>query len=509
MASNAIVGSDASASGPEMDMSPPGGDADDGETGETSGEAEIAQRNHQNTAVQQQSHKRIRQYSTNVVHSSYKVIVRPNGKKLAPGLIGMHLHKHGYKSVIDCVPKFDSLEIRFADRIEANNVVFDPFFEDVNIGIPADLVEVDCAFSLSSISGLDSWKTIIDRGTGRFGDPAIKSVRVLQVQLLTRAAVDSEEREPSNTVKITFEGTVRPKFLCVDYLKVRVRDFTQRAMFCDKCQNFGHTSKYCRRKQKCGRCNEGHKTADCNHPTINKSVCPSCNAVHGTAWLDCPYIREVEQANKAKQRAESKRRYQAAKNNAHAQAALSQQRPPVPPKNAAHFPALDNRYADLSEDDEEVDDVSEIDSSAPQQPVNVAQSAQPKESYAFPPRPRNIYSQKSSSSRPGAQRQSRARDSSTNTQRSASKRSRTTASSQMNEPHVEPLEPRPSPLRARSKNDKALRLVIVALASKFGLSATWLAVLEAVLDPIIQVLLPHADIILAAVSPIVSINSRA
>lgn len=493
-----------------MDMGIQGEDDEDEEIGEASGRSKETpgnmQRNQQNSVEDQ--HSRVRQYSVYVAHSSYKVVVRPKGKKLAPGLIGMHLIQHGYKSVIDCVPKYDSLEIRFADRIEANNVVFDPFFEDLNIGIPADLVEVDCAFNLSSISGLDSWLTLTERGTGRFGDPAIKPVRVLEVKLLTRAVDNSEERVPSNTVKITFEGTVRPKFLCIDYLKIRVRDFTQRAMFCDKCQNFGHTSKYCRRKQKCGRCSESHKTADCNHPTINKSLCPSCNAVHGKAWLDCPYIREVEQANKAKQRAESKKRYQAARNHARAQAALGNQRPPVPPKNDSHFPVLNNKYARLSEDVEEIGNESDVVPTTSRQPVSGARSEQPKESYAFPARPRNIYSQKKSS-RSDDQRQSRAMDSSSNTQRSAPKRSRTATSSRSQEPIINPLEPRPTPLRARSTNGKALRLVIIALASKFGLSATWLAVLEAVLDPIIQVLLPHSDAFMAAVSPIVAVDSLA
>lgn len=134
---------------------------------------------------------------------------------------------------------------------------------------------MNCAFDASNVVGLDSWQTVLDRDTGRFGDPAIKPVRVLAVQKLIRVVAGSngQERVPSNTVKITFEGTVRPKLLCIDYLKIRVRLFTQRAMFCDRCQKLGHTNKILQTQAECGRCDKEHKTEECNDPTKNKRRC--------------------------------------------------------------------------------------------------------------------------------------------------------------------------------------------------------------------------------------------
>lgn len=499
------------ASAPSMEVEGTSeGDEDDENEDEAGSEAGAGssevntQQNEHSTDEQQHNRRRNRQYSTNIVLKSYKVVVRPNGKKLQPGLIGMHLYRHGYKSVIDCVPKFDSVEIRFSDRIEANNAVFDPFFEDVNIGIPADLVEVDCAFDVSHIVGLDSLQTVVEHGIGRFGDPAIKPVRVLQVQRLSRAvAGNNQDRIPSNTMKITFEGTVRPKFLCINFLKVRLRDFTHKVRFCDKCQKFGHTNVYCRRKQKCGRCENEHKTSECNHPTKNKTLCPSCNAAHGTAWLDCPYVREVEKAYKAKQRAESRRRYKEARDSAQAQAALAKPHASVPPKDSTHFPVLRNTYANLSGVDEDDDVESEDEVSA--------QPEHPKESYAFPPRPRNIYVKKQPSARVAAQQQSTPKDSSPKIQRSAPKRSRAALNNKTQEPPKKPVEPRSAPIRARGKDDKAkdLRMVIIALAGRCGMNAALVPLLEAFMDPLIAVLLPYSDAFLAAVNPIVVKNSQA
>lgn len=120
MASSDICGSDASASELSMAMGNQEEDDDDGEIGEASERsaetAEGAQQILLNTAEQHLSRKRTRQYCTYVVLSSYKVIVRPNGKKLAPGLVGMHSLNTGTNQ--SSIVYQSSIPSKFVSRIE-------------------------------------------------------------------------------------------------------------------------------------------------------------------------------------------------------------------------------------------------------------------------------------------------------------------------------------------------------------------------------------------------------
>lgn len=55
----------------------------------------------------------------------------------------------------------------------------------------------------------------------------------------------------------------------------------------------------------------------------------------------------------------------------------------------------------------------------------------------------------------------------------------------------------------------ALRLLIITIARKCGISAPWVSLLEMVIDPLIQLLLPHVEAITVAVASLASTFSQA
>lgn len=145
---------------------------------------------------------------------------------------------------------------------------------------------------------------------GRFTDPAIKPCRILEAELITRPSVNDGIRESTNTVRVTFEGRVVPNFIAVGKLHIRARPFLKWPMFCDKCLLWGHTIKFCRRKQKYARCSGEHKEESCTNPTVNKTLCPFCHLKHAKGMANCAYMRKVAKDHMKKQKVEQRARYQ-------------------------------------------------------------------------------------------------------------------------------------------------------------------------------------------------------
>lgn len=420
-----------------------------------------------------------------------------------------------FKSIGSIKPDREKLCVVFGDRAEANSFVRDTIYQGIVVSIPdRRRVDVYGAVRADDLDGMVDLKFLIDKGVGLFGDVGLPPCRILFAeQLYTRPTGDSAIREATNTVKITFEGTLLPKYVGIDNLRIPVRLFWKPPMFCVKCQTHGHTDKTCRRPVSCARCGYAHLTAACSNAAVNKTLCPHCGKKHADTRLACPYFQQVTKHFQAKQIASSKQRYQQAvasirQRNAGAQRPRQQ----APVVDDANFPQLRNAYASLEAGHDDT-------------PVDMSSGLNP---HALLPPPKNPYTPRARARTPNK----RNRDGSTVSHQSA--RQQPTNQHSARQP-AEPQQParqksapnaatnrqpanqqqqtlgapttirRPALRRDRSTagtQSSALKCIILALASSSGLSTAWMAILEAIIDPLLNALLPNSEEIVAAVTPL-------
>lgn len=65
-------------------------------------------------------------------------------------------------------------------------------------------------------------------------------------------------------------------------LSSKLNHNTHKPMFCSICQQFNHTSKFCKRMPKCAHCQGQHLTNNCNLPHIDRSL--SLSILQFTSW---------------------------------------------------------------------------------------------------------------------------------------------------------------------------------------------------------------------------------
>ena len=114
---------------------------------------------------------------------------------------------------------------------------------------------------------------------------------------------------PTPSVKIYFPGKVLPNYVEVEKLLIPLRPFSKKAMFCDRCLRFNHTSKFCSSKPVCAKCSEMHLTTACTNQDVNSLDCPFCNTEHPTKSA-CAFFTEVNNSYKAAQEYRRKQIYQ-------------------------------------------------------------------------------------------------------------------------------------------------------------------------------------------------------
>lgn len=404
-----------------------------------------------------------------------------------------------YKSVASIIPDRDKISVIFGDPTEANAFVRDKIFPGTFITIPSKcIVDVDGAIRADDLVGLDDVNDLVEMGEGVFGAAGLRPCRILNAVQVSRTAGDNAQRVLSNTVKVTFEGNIMPKYVSINNLRIPTRLFHKSPMFCDKCQTHGHTSKFCRRKHICARCNSNHSTVDCSNPAVNKSLCPRCAKEHHNSRSACPYFQQVAKDYKAAQIASSHQRYQQTVSSLldlNANPTRPQQTPVL---DNANFPPLRNSYASLAEVNLHDDTPAATDDGPA--------------SYAFPPPPKNPYVARSR----GRTANKRRRDGSFSVSRKSatdqpdlksSVNRHTAAKNQQHSSRSASATWTPVPRRERPTNasgnppSAALKLLIITIARSMGLNDRWMAILEAVVDPLLETLLPHAQAIFAAVSP--------
>lgn len=121
---------------------------------------------------------------------------------------------------------------------------------------------------------------LITVGEGKFRNPRLPAIKILEVSRFHKKTEDigedgSPDIIPTNDVRITFSGLIVPDFVNIDQLLIPVRKFHKKQMFCNSCQRYNHTEKFCN-NQKCDNLPNAPKCIHCKldtHHTGDK-VCP-------------------------------------------------------------------------------------------------------------------------------------------------------------------------------------------------------------------------------------------
>jgi hypothetical protein len=212
-------------------------------------------------------------------------------KKTLPHITISRYLCNKYTTTIIQIVKVHKQKIRVecSNAFTANLLVADEVLnKEYRVSIPADVVEINGVISISNdFNILD----LVNFGAGIFGNPSIPSVEIVDAYRMRRSVLQNGKTVviDSDMVRVTFKGRALPKMVIIFGLRVPVRLYKPKLMFCDKCQGFNHTSKFCTSPLKCGKCRELHDTASC--PQGPK--CPLClkDVIHQKRE-DCPVIKE-------------------------------------------------------------------------------------------------------------------------------------------------------------------------------------------------------------------------
>lgn len=91
-------------------------------------------------------------------------------------------------------------------------------------------------------------------------------------------------KSPTESVIVTFAGTVRPTEIKAWPLIYRVEPLSPRPLQCLKCWRYGHTIKGCRSVTRCRLCGENHDSTECKSQEEN---CCLCNEAHPADYSNC------------------------------------------------------------------------------------------------------------------------------------------------------------------------------------------------------------------------------
>lgn len=186
------------------------------------------------------------------------------------------------------------LKVIFTNREDANKIVMDSLFSaSYRVYIPAKSVEINGVIDLE---GMDP-SVIAQHGIGKFRRCDVNPVPLLQFSRLAKQTVD-RSYVPSAAIKVTFAGTLLPDFVEVQNVRLPVRPYFPKPMFCHVCQRFGHTAKYCANQVRCPKCLHHHDSSDCS---ITNDFCRLCKE-HHSHISQCRIFKAKEKALRKKTR---------------------------------------------------------------------------------------------------------------------------------------------------------------------------------------------------------------
>lgn len=240
----------------------------------------------ENNTDSQKKPSRVKVYPKNA-KGPFEVFFRRLDKPLNALHISDLLHR-SYRSIKEVKSIFLSkVRAIFSSREDANAVVADATLTALyRVYVPCERVEISGVV----YDELLDLQTASKVGFGQFKNANLPKVELLECERManTSSKDDKIELSPSNAIRVTFAGTVLPNYLNVNRLLLPIRLFTPKVMKCDRCQSFGHTSKFCANKFRCAKCGLFHESASCSSKSES---CVHCEGRH-TSPKECPKFLE-------------------------------------------------------------------------------------------------------------------------------------------------------------------------------------------------------------------------
>jgi hypothetical protein len=192
------------------------------------------------------------------------------------------------KGVILSLVKINATKIKivFSDRKVANNIHKALYLSDYHVYIPAVSVEIN---GIIFISPYSDEQELVSDGKGRFRSVNYNELNILEAFRFKRKITTADgriEEIDSSAVRVTFEGTLLPEYVCIYGLAVPVKPHVAKVMHCTNCLNFGHTYRFCSAKSKCNKCGGPHTNESCKEIP---HICVHCKEnVDHSKKEDCP-----------------------------------------------------------------------------------------------------------------------------------------------------------------------------------------------------------------------------
>lgn len=250
--------------------------------------------------------KRVRQYGVKC-KEPFLVCVRAVSKPLESMSITKFLHLtykskliikqiNEYKMNIVFHPINENIENIELARKEANEFPYSKWNQNYRIYIPERFVEVIGCVTYSTEENVED---IMNFGKGVFSNSSLSDVNVLEAVRFERI-IDEAGMEPrkemTNTIRVVFDGLLLPDWINVDGLRIPIRKFIRKQMFCESCLKYNHTKSHCN--------NKPFKA----EPTQNK--CIHCKTdEHQTGDKKCPKRLMLEKREKAQEKSMQMKTY--------------------------------------------------------------------------------------------------------------------------------------------------------------------------------------------------------
>lgn len=230
---------------------------------------------------------------SHIYHAPYYVYVEHSEKnvgKLHPMALGKFLH-------IDLNIKNDIIEI---SRMGINRVKIEmKSVNAINKLIENPMIK-DKGYIAYVPRHLTERKGVIKGVCTSLEDNLLKSyidsnVRIKHCKRAYRKVSNSEniQQIPTQTIFITFEGSVLPRYVFLNSVRCLVEPFVSNVIQCTKCLRFRHVASQCRSKDKlCVNCGSVHE-GECSD---EDRLCRHCNSPdHNSLNKNCPRYKKEKQ----------------------------------------------------------------------------------------------------------------------------------------------------------------------------------------------------------------------
>lgn len=247
------------------------------------------------------------------------VLIRELEVPLNPIRISVHVHRQ-YKSVKSIMKTSPGkIKVVLDSIADANAMPTDDFFKAYRVFIPEESVEVIGVIEYPITENLSE---LMASGRGKFLNPNIPAVEIVGVRRISITAKESTAAPGENSgtpdeasggptekeaamelgnqhndrivtplVRVHFVGTVLPDRVEIFGLLIKVRINRTNPMFCEKCQHYGHTLKFCKNGLRCNKCGQKHNSSDCSIPVVQ---CLNCKVSgHATGSPSCPFLEAL------------------------------------------------------------------------------------------------------------------------------------------------------------------------------------------------------------------------